>query len=80
MNVYFYTSNPDKLLQARHVRSTWLLLRAASRPREPYDEDYSPLDGADAFTRAIQQVNAEFGSRKSIFFVKFEEALSHIQG
>ena len=69
LNVYFYTSNPDKLLQARlmFVRHGYLL-RYFKRDREPYDEDYS-LPTEQMLTRAIQQVNAEFGI-KSIFFVE----------
>jgi inosine/xanthosine triphosphate pyrophosphatase family protein/dephospho-CoA kinase len=69
LNVYFYTSNPDKLLQARlmFVRSGYLL-RHFTAHREPYDEDYS-LPKEDMLNRAIQQVNAEFGV-KSIFFVE----------
>jgi len=69
LNVYFYTSNLDKLLQARliFVRSGYLL-RHFTINREPYDEDYS-LSTEDMLTRAIQQVNAEFGV-KSIFFVE----------
>jgi inosine/xanthosine triphosphate pyrophosphatase family protein/dephospho-CoA kinase len=69
LNVYFYTSNPDKLFQARlmFVRSGYLL-RHFRAHREPYDEDYS-LTTEEMLTRAIQQVNAEFGV-KSIFFVE----------
>jgi inosine/xanthosine triphosphate pyrophosphatase family protein len=68
-NVYFYTSNPDKLFQARlsFVRSGYPL-RHFTADREPYDEDYS-LSTEEMLTRAIQQVNAEFGV-KSIFFVE----------
>jgi inosine/xanthosine triphosphate pyrophosphatase family protein len=69
LNVYFYTSNPDKLFQARlmFVRSGYLL-RHFTAHREPYDEDYS-LPTEEMLTRAIQQVNAEFGI-KSLFFVE----------
>ncbi len=69
LNVYFYTSNADKLFQARlmFVRHGYLL-RHFKGHREPYDEDYS-LPTAQMLTRAIQQVNAEFGI-KSIFFVE----------
>jgi inosine/xanthosine triphosphate pyrophosphatase family protein/dephospho-CoA kinase len=69
LNVYFYTSNSDKLFQARliFVRSGYLL-RHFKGDREPYDEDYS-LPTEQMLTRAIQQVNAEFGVR-SIFFVE----------
>ena len=44
------------------------LLRHFTAHREPYDEDYS-LPTGQMLTRAIQQVNAEFGIR-SIFFVE----------
>jgi len=44
------------------------LLRHFTGHREPYDEDYS-LPTEQMLTRAIQQVNAEFGI-KSIFFVE----------
>ena len=69
LNVYFYTSNPDKLFQARlmFVRHGYLL-RHFKGYREPYDEDYS-LPTEQMLTRAIEQVNAEFGV-KSIFFVE----------
>lgn len=69
LNAYFYTSNPDKLLQARlmFVRHGYLL-RHYKGHREPYDEDYS-LPTEQMLARAIQQVNAEFGV-KSIFFVE----------
>jgi dephospho-CoA kinase/inosine/xanthosine triphosphate pyrophosphatase family protein len=69
LNVYFYTSNPDKLFQSRlmFVRSGYLL-RHYTGNREPYDEDYS-LPTEQMLTRAIEQVNAEFGI-KSIFFVE----------
>jgi len=49
------------------VRSGYLL-RHFTAHREPYDEDYS-LSKEEMLTRAIQQVNAEFGV-KSIFFVE----------
>ena len=69
LNVYFYTSNLDKLFQARllFVRHGYLL-RHFKGDREPYEEDYS-LPTEQMLTRAIQQVNAEFGI-KSIFFVE----------
>lgn len=69
LNVYFYTSNADKLLQARlmFVRSGYLL-RHFKGDREPYDEDYS-LPTEEMLRHAIEQVNAEFGIR-SIFFVE----------
>lgn len=69
LNVYFYTSNADKLLQARlmFIRYGYTLRHYKGR-KEPYDEDYS-LDTETLLTRAIEQVNAEFGIR-SIFFVE----------
>jgi dephospho-CoA kinase/inosine/xanthosine triphosphate pyrophosphatase family protein len=69
LNVYFYTSNSDKLFQARlmFVRSGYLL-RHFTGHREPYDEDYS-LPTEQMLARAIRQVNAEFSVR-SIFFVE----------
>jgi inosine/xanthosine triphosphate pyrophosphatase family protein/dephospho-CoA kinase len=69
LNVYFYTSNADKLLQARlmFVRYGYKLRHFKGR-REPYEEDYS-LETEQMLTRAIEQVNAEFGIR-SIFFVE----------
>ena len=69
LNVYFYTSNADKLLQARlmFVRHGYNLRHYRGR-REPYDEDYS-LGTEQLLNRAIRQVNDEFGVR-SIFFVE----------
>jgi dephospho-CoA kinase/inosine/xanthosine triphosphate pyrophosphatase family protein len=69
LNVYFYTSNADKLLQARlmFVRYGYTL-RHFTGHHEPYEEDYS-LETEQLLTRAIEQVNAEFGIR-SIFFVE----------
>jgi inosine/xanthosine triphosphate pyrophosphatase family protein/dephospho-CoA kinase len=69
LNVYFYTSNADKLLQARlmFVRRGYNLRHYRGR-REPYDEDYS-LGTEQLLNRAIRQVNDEFGV-KSIFFVE----------
>jgi dephospho-CoA kinase/inosine/xanthosine triphosphate pyrophosphatase family protein len=79
LNVYFYTSNADKLLQARllFMRHGYTLRHFKGR-REPYDEDYS-LGTERLLARAIEQVNAEFSVR-SIFFVEdtslYLEALS----
>jgi dephospho-CoA kinase/inosine/xanthosine triphosphate pyrophosphatase family protein len=69
LNVYFYTSNADKLLQARlmFVRHGYNLRHYRGR-REPYDEDYS-FGTEQLLNRAIRQVNDEFGVR-SIFFVE----------
>jgi inosine/xanthosine triphosphate pyrophosphatase family protein/dephospho-CoA kinase len=69
LNVYFYTSNTDKILQARLVfaRNGYQLLHFRSN-REPYGEDYS-LGTEALLAKAIQQVNAQF-KIKSIFFVE----------
>jgi dephospho-CoA kinase/inosine/xanthosine triphosphate pyrophosphatase family protein len=69
LTVYFYTSNADKLLQAKlmFMRHGYPLRHYSGR-REPYDEDYS-LGTELLLGRAIEQVNAEFGVR-SIFFVE----------
>jgi inosine/xanthosine triphosphate pyrophosphatase family protein/dephospho-CoA kinase len=69
LNVYFYTSNADKLLQARlmFVRHGYNLRHYRGK-QEPYDEEYS-LGTEELLHRAIKQVNAEFGAR-SIFFVE----------
>jgi len=69
LTVYFYTSNADKLLQAKlmFMRHGYPLRHYTGR-REPYDEDYS-LGTELLLDRAIEQVNAEFGIR-SIFFVE----------
>jgi inosine/xanthosine triphosphate pyrophosphatase family protein/dephospho-CoA kinase len=69
LNVYFYTSNTDKLLQARLIFMRYgYTLRHFKGRQEPYDEDYS-LGTERLLTRAIEQVNAEFSVR-SIFFVE----------
>src|ERR1700749_1327079 len=69
LNVSFYTSNIEKLIQARliFVRHGGNLRHFTGR-REPYDEDYT-LGTRDLLIRAIGQVNAEFGIR-SVFFVE----------
>jgi dephospho-CoA kinase/inosine/xanthosine triphosphate pyrophosphatase family protein len=69
LNVYFYTSNTAKLLQARFlfIRHGYEL-KHFKGSREPYDEDYA-LGTEMLLTRAVRQVNAEFGFR-SIFFVE----------
>ena len=69
LNVYFYTSIAEKLLQAKlmFVRHGYHL-RHYKGHREPYDEDYS-LGTEQLLGRAIEQVSAEFGLR-SIFFVE----------
>lgn len=69
LNVFFYTSNTEKLLQARllFMRHGYELRNFRGK-REPYDEDYE-LGTAGLLTRAVNQVKAEFGVR-SIFFVE----------
>jgi inosine/xanthosine triphosphate pyrophosphatase family protein/dephospho-CoA kinase len=69
LNVFFYTSNTTKLIQARllFMRHGYELRHFTSN-REPYDEDYA-LGTELLLSRAVQQVNKEFGVR-SIFFVE----------
>src|SRR5215475_11202073 len=82
LNVFFYTSNTEKLLQARllFMRHGYELRHFRGK-KEPYDEDYE-VGTAGLLTRAINQVKAEFGVR-SIFFVEDTsvrvEALSGIR-
>lgn len=67
LNIFFYTSNAIKLLQARllFMRHGYTL-RHFSGTREPYDENYE-LDTKELLKRAIQQVNEQFGVRSSFF-------------
>jgi len=69
LNIFFYTSNTEKLLQARllFMRHGYELKQFRGR-REPYDEDYD-VGTLGLLTRAVDQVKAEFGVR-SIFFVE----------
>jgi inosine/xanthosine triphosphate pyrophosphatase family protein/dephospho-CoA kinase len=69
LNVFFYTSNTTKLLQARllFMRHGYEL-RHFKGKREPYDENYV-LGTQTLLSEAIRQVNEEFGVR-SIFFVE----------
>ena len=69
LNVFFYTSNTTKLLQARllFMRHGYEL-RHFKGNREPYDEHYA-LGTQTLLSEAIRQVNKEFGVR-SIFFVE----------
>lgn len=69
LNVFFYTSNTTKLLQARllFMRHGYEL-RHFKGNREPYDEHYA-LGTQTLLGEAIRQVNEEFGVR-SIFFVE----------
>ena len=78
--VFFYTSNVNKFLQARHVFARYgLVLEHFHHHTSPYQEDYS--DGTDALlARAIQQITAMVG-RGALFFVEDTslriEGLSH---
>ena len=80
LRVYFYTSNTEKLLQARHIfeRAGQTVSHFRAR-REPYEEDYR-LSKHELLEEAISQVRSEFLVR-SIFFVEDTsiriEALSH---
>ncbi|MFL6856364.1 MAG: non-canonical purine NTP pyrophosphatase, partial [Allosphingosinicella sp.] len=66
---YFYTSNPDKLIQARLILSRFgFRVRHYRSEREPYDEDYS--SGTETLLKnALRQVSEEFAVR-SAFFVE----------
>jgi inosine/xanthosine triphosphate pyrophosphatase family protein len=77
LNVFFYTSNTEKLLQARllFMRHGYELKHFRGR-KEPYDEDYQ-LGTVGLLNRAVEQVKAEFGVR-SIFFV--EDTSVRIEG
>lgn len=69
LKVYFYTSNAEKLLQARLLfRNEGQVLNHFRAHREPYEEDYS-LDKNDLLKKAIEQVRNQFLVR-SIFFVE----------
>jgi hypothetical protein len=69
LNVFFYTSNTEKLLQARllFMRHGYELKHFRGK-KEPYDEDYE-VGTIGLLNRAVQQVKEEFGVR-SIFFVE----------
>jgi inosine/xanthosine triphosphate pyrophosphatase family protein/dephospho-CoA kinase len=77
LNVFFYTSNTEKLLQARllFMRHGYELKHFRGK-KEPYDEDYQ-LGTVGLLSRAVEQVKAEFGIR-SIFFV--EDTSVRIEG
>lgn len=69
LKVYFYTSNTEKLLQARLLfQREGQTLNHFRATREPYEEDYS-LSKEDLLRRAISQVRNEFLVR-SVFFVE----------
>lgn len=69
INIHFYTSNLEKLLQARlHFASRGYDLKFFRGQCEPYTEDYA-LGTRGLLRRAIEQVNSQFGVR-SVFFVE----------
>lgn len=69
LRVYFYTSNLEKLLQARLMfQEQGQTLSHFRANREPYEEDYS-LQKDELLRRAIMQVRNQFLVR-SIFFVE----------
>lgn len=69
INVYFYTSNIEKFLQARTVFSRLgYIVRHYRGINEPYDEDYH-LGTEALLERAVQQLADNFGLR-SVFFVE----------
>ena len=69
LRTFFYTSNADKLIQARMIfmRSGYQLSHYRSQ-HEPYDEDYS-LGTAGLLSEALKQVSQEF-ERRSVLFVE----------
>ncbi|MEF2546256.1 non-canonical purine NTP pyrophosphatase [Aurantimonas sp. E1-2-R+4] len=69
LRTFFYTSNADKLIQARLIfmRNGYQLNHYRSR-HEPYDEDYS-LGTEGLLSEALKQVSQEF-ERRSVFFVE----------
>src|ERR1700722_12404331 len=69
IKVFFYTSNADKLIQARLIfmRSGYQLSHYRSH-HEPYDEDYS-LGTEGLLTKALKQVSQDF-ERRSVLFVE----------
>lgn len=69
LKIYFYTSNLEKLLQARLLfRGQGQSLSHFRAHREPYEEDYS-LGKEDLLRKAIAQVRNQFLVR-SVFFVE----------
>lgn len=69
LRTFFYTSNADKLIQARLIfmRSGYQLSHYRST-HEPYEEDYS-LDTEGLLAEALKQVSQEF-ERRSVLFVE----------
>lgn len=64
---FFYTSNSDKLIQARLVLSRFgFRVRHYRSEREPYDEDYS-LGTEKLLTNALRQVSEGFALRSVLF-------------
>lgn len=64
---YFYTSNSDKLVQARLVLSRFgYRVRHYRSDKEPYDEDYS-ADTETLLSNALKQVSEEFAIRSTVF-------------
>ncbi|MEZ4225049.1 MAG: non-canonical purine NTP pyrophosphatase [Polyangiaceae bacterium] len=69
LEVFFYTSNVDKFLQARWVfERCGLVLRHFRSRRDPYDEDYS-ADSKSLLRRAVQDVVRRIGGG-SVFFIE----------
>lgn len=69
LEVYFYTSNVEKFLQARLVfERSGLVLRHFRSRRDPYDEDYS-ADSRTLLRRAVGEVVRNIGSG-SVFFIE----------
>ena len=69
VRTFFYTSNADKLIQAKLIfmRSGYQLNHYRSQ-HEPYDEDYS-LGTEGLLAEALKQVSQEF-ERRSVLFVE----------
>jgi inosine/xanthosine triphosphate pyrophosphatase family protein/dephospho-CoA kinase len=69
LRTFFYTSNADKLIQARLIfmRSGYQLSHYRSQ-HEPYDENYS-LGTKGLLAEALKQVSQEF-ERRSVLFVE----------
>lgn len=69
LRTFFYTSNAEKLIQARLIfmRSGYQLSHYRSQ-HEPYDENYS-LGTKGLLTEALKQVSQEF-ERRSVLFVE----------
>src|SRR5215203_1384010 len=69
LNVHFYTSSAEKLLQARLVFARCGYgLRHFRGDHEPYEENYT-LGTRELLENALRQINVVFGLR-SVFFVE----------